>query len=360
MRKPIYINIGGKNIGYGKPIFVIAEAGVNHNRNLDLALRLIDAAADVGADAVKFQTAHAEQVVTSMGEMAEYQKKNIRLSGGRMSKSESQLEMVRKLLPPDDWYPKLIKHAKKRGIIFFSTPHGSFASVDLLEGLDVPAFKFGSGDLTNLPLLEYAAKLGKPIILGTGMATMAEVKEAVKTIHEAGNKKVIALHCTTNYPCLPEEVNVRSMQSMMKELPCLVGYSDHTIGSQVAVMVSTLGACVIEKHLTVDNNLPGPDQRASANPTVFEKMVEEIRKTEVMMGSSVKKPGPNELQYIPMVRRSIVATRDIRKGEKFSRSNIDLKRPGTGLPAKDFKSVLGLTARKDIANDSLIKRHDIK
>ncbi|OGN02458.1 MAG: N-acetylneuraminate synthase [Candidatus Yanofskybacteria bacterium RIFCSPHIGHO2_01_FULL_43_42] len=347
------IKIRDHQLGYDQPVFVIAEAGVNHNQKLDLALKLIDAAADAGADAVKFQTAHAEQVVTATGEMAEYQKKNI-------GKSESQLEMVRKLLPPDDWYPKLIAHAKKRGIIFFSTPHGSFASVDLLEGLGVPAFKFGSGDLTNLPLLAYAAKLGKPIILGTGMATTAEVKEAVRTIYKAGNEQVIALHCTTNYPCGPEEVNLRAMQTMMKELPCLVGYSDHTLGSQVSVMATALGACVIEKHLTLDNNLPGPDHAASANPALFKQTVEEIRKAGMIMGSAVKKPGPNELQYIPMVRRSIVATKDIKRGEKFSRKNIDLKRPGTGLPPKAFDKIVGRIAARNITADSLIKKSDTK
>ena len=350
--KPVSINSKNK-IGYGQPVFIIAEAGVNHNQKLDLALKLIDAAADAGADAVKFQTAHAEQVVTAFGEMAEYQKKNI-------GKSESQLEMVRKLLPPDNWYPKLIQHAKKRGIMFFSTPHGSFASVDLLESLGVSMFKFGSGDLTNLPLLAYTAKLGKTIILGTGMATMAEVKESVQTIKKAGNDKIIVLHCTTNYPCASDEVNLRAMQTMMKELDCLVGYSDHTTGSQVAVMASTLGACVIEKHLTLDNNLPGPDHAASANPEVFKQTVEEIRKVEKIMGSTVKKPGPNELQYIPMVRRSIVATKAIKKGVKFSSQNIDLKRPGTGLPPKEFNRVLGRIANRDITADSLIKKTDFK
>ena len=347
------ITIGRKKIGPGQPVFITAEAGVNHNQKLGLALKLIDAAADAGADAVKFQTARPEQVVTAAGEMADYQKKNI-------GKSESQLEMIKKLLPPEYWYPKLIRHAKKRGIIFFSTPHGGFASVDLLEGLGVPMFKFGSGDLTNLPLLAHAAKLGKPVILGTGMATMAEVKEAVRTIKKAGNSKIITLHCTTNYPCSPEEVNLRAMQTMMKKLDTLVGYSDHTAGSQVAVMAVTLGACVIEKHLTLDNNLPGPDQKASANPVVFKQTVDEIRKVEKILGSSIKRPGPNELQYIPMVRKSIVATRNIKKGEKFSLANIDLKRPGTGMPPKQLPHVIGRTAARNIAHDSLVKKTDIK
>jgi N,N'-diacetyllegionaminate synthase len=347
------ITIGNKKIGFEKPVFVIAEAGVNHNQNLDLALRLIDVAVDAGADAIKFQTARAEQVVTAKGEMAEYQKRNI-------GKTESQLEMVKKLVPPEDWYPILAEHAKKRNIIFLSTPHGSFASVDFLNSLKVPAFKFGSGDLTSLPVLAYAAKLGKPIIISTGMATMVEVKQAVKTIFMAGNFKVIVLHCTTNYPSLPEEVNLRAMRSMMWNLDAHVGYSDHTIGSQASVMAVTLGARVIEKHITTDNNLIGPDHKASANPEDFRQFVQDIRRVEMILGSAVKKPSISEIQYIPIVRRSIVAIKEIKKGEKFSRDNIDLKRPGTGIAPKYFDKIIGRTARADIDYDSMLNWRDIK
>lgn len=343
------IKIGSRLISEERPVFIIAEAGVNHNGRLDLALKLVDAAAAAGADAVKFQTFKAEQIVTSIGKMAEYQKKNI-------GKTESQLDMLKKLEFNESWYPKVISHCKKRGIIFFSTPHGSFASVDLLQGFGVPLFKFGSGDLTSLPILEYAAKFKKPIILGTGMATMKEVKEAIGAIKKTGNSKIIILHCTTNYPTKSQEVNLRAMQSMAGKLNVLVGYSDHTLGSQVAVMATALGACVIEKHLTLDNNLPGPDHAASANPDVFKKTVEEIRNAEVILGSPVKRPGPNELQYIPMVRRSVVATKSIKRGEKFSLANIDLKRPGTGLPPKDYFKIIGTMAKVDIKADALIEK----
>lgn len=343
------IKIGNKFIGPNQPVFIIAEAGVNHNHQLDLALKLVDAAADAGTDAIKFQTFRAEQVVTEAGVMAEYQKKNI-------GKTESQLDMLRKLEFSESWYPKVIAHCKKRGIIFLSTPHGSFDSIDLLQKLGVPAFKFGSGDLTTLPILEYAAKFNKPIILGTGMATMAEVKEATNVMKKAGNSKIIMLHCTTNYPCPPEEVNLRTMQTMMNKLEVLIGYSDHTIGSQVSVMAVTLGACVIEKHLTLDNNMPGPDHKASADPTVFKKMVDEIRKVEVILGSSVKKPLPGEVKLQSIVRRSIVAVKDIKTGEKFSRNNIDLKRPGTGLASRYFSKVIGKKAKTNIKKDSLLTR----
>lgn len=343
------IIINSHKINCGEPVFIIAEAGVNHNHQLDLALKLVDAAADAGANAVKFQTFKAEQVVTEAGVMAEYQKKNI-------GKTESQLDMLRKLEFMEDWYPKVIAHCKKRGIIFLSTPHGSFASIDLLQKLGVPAFKFGSGDLTTLPILEYAAKFHKPIILGTGMATMAEVKEAMKVMKKAGNSKIIMLHCTTNYPCPPEEVNLRAMQTMIKELDVLVGYSDHTLGSQVPVMAVTLGACVIEKHLTLDNNMPGPDHKASADPKIFKKMAEEIRRVETVMGSPVKRPLPGEVKLQSVVRRSIVAVKDIKRGEKFSRDNIDLKRPGIGLASKYFSRIIGKTAKTDIKKDSLLTR----
>lgn len=343
------IKIDNKFIGQDQPVFIIAEAGVNHNHQLDLALKLADAAADAGANAVKFQTFRAEQVVTEAGVMADYQKKNI-------GKTESQLDMLRKFEFSEDWYPKVIAHCKKRGIIFLSTPQGSFASIDLLQKLGVPAFKFGSGDLTTLPILEYAAKLNKPMILSTGMASMTEVKEAVKTIKKTGNSKIIVLHCITNYPCPPEQVNLRAMQTMMKELDVLVGYSDHTLGSQVPVIAVTLGACVIEKHLTLNNNMPGPDHKASANPEVFKKMVDEVRLVETIMGSPVKKPLPGEIKLQSVVRRSIVATKDIKRGEKFSRDNIDLKRPGTGLNSRYFSKIIGKKAAANIKKDSLLTR----
>ena len=342
------ILIQNRRIGHNQPVFVIAEAGVNHNGKLDLALKLVDAAAGAGADAVKFQTFRTGQVVTEAGEMVEYQKKN-------MGKTVSQIEMLRKLEFNESWYPRIIDYCKKREIIFLSTPHGSFASIDLLQGLGVPAFKFGSGDLTSLPLLAYAAKFRKPIILGTGMATIAEVREAIKTIKNSGNNKIIVLHCTTNYPCPPEEVNLRAMQTMMKELDVLVGYSDHTIGSQVAVMASTIGACVIEKHLTLDHNLPGPDHKASSNPVDFKKAVDEIRFANVILGAAVKKPTEAEKKLL-VVRRSIVSVKDIRKGEKFTRNNLDIKRPANGLAPKYFDKVMGKKAKKDIKSGTLLAR----
>lgn len=368
-----HIKIDGCSIGPGIKTFIIAEAGVNHNHKLGLALRLVDAAASAGADAIKFQTFKAEQVVTVTGVMAEYQKKNLGVATGKgksgetgvknesqNKKNESQFDMLRKLEFGEDWYPKVIERCKKRNIMFLSTPHGSFASIDLLANINIPAFKFGSGDLTSLPLLAYAAKHKKPVILGTGMATMREVKDAIQAIQSAGNNNIIVLHCTTNYPCPPEEVNLRAMQTMMKKFPgVIVGYSDHTLGTQVPVMAVALGAQAIEKHLTLDTTMPGPDHKASADPATFKKMVDEIRVVETILGSSEKKPLLSEIKNRPIVRRSIVATRDIKKGEIFSLKNLDLKRPGIGMSPALLPKVLGKKAKADVKAGSFIKKSTV-
>jgi len=347
------IKIGNKIIGKNYSTFVIAEAGVNHNGRLDLALKLVDKAKEVGADAVKFQTFKAEQVTIQNVEMAEYQKKNI-------GKNQSQIEMLKKLEFDEKWYPQIIKRCKEKNIIFLSTPHGGFESVDLLQKIGVPAFKFGSGDLTNLPLLKYTAKFKKPIILGTGMAKMEEVKEAIKIIKSVDNNKIVVLHCTTNYPCPSDEVNLRAMQEMIKELNVFVGYSDHTLGSQVPIMAVTLGAQVIEKHFTLDNKMQGPDHKASANPEIFKEMLSGIRKVEEILGSKEKKPTQSEIKNIEIIRKSVVAIADIKKGEKFSLDNIDIKRPGTGLAPKLFFQILGKKSKKYVKSDSLIKKNDFK
>lgn len=345
------ITIGGKKVNYGKKPFVIAEAGVNHNGSLDLALKLIDAAAFAGADAVKFQTFRAEQVVTVSGKMADYQKRNL-------GKTESQLAMLRKLELKEKYYPSLIQRAKERGIIFLSTPHGGFESVDFLRKLKMPAFKFGSGDLTNLPLLEYAAKFKKPILISTGMSNLEEVKEAVTAIKKAGNNQIITLHCTTDYPLAPENVNLRAMETLMKESGALVGYSDHTLGSQTAVMAIALGACMLEKHLTLDKNLPGPDQAASMEPLDFKEMVWQVEKAMVILGSPKKRLLSCEKQYVTVARKSLVSAKAIKKGEKFTVKNLTVKRPGTGLPPRYLSKIIGKKSKKDIKVDWLIKKED--
>lgn len=341
------IKIGNKIVSYKSPVFIVAEAGVNHNARLDLALKLIDAAVFAGADAVKFQTFRVEDVTTASAEMAEYQKRNL-------GKEESQLEMGRKLELKESYWPILIQHAKERGIIFFSTPHGHIKSAGYLHKLKVPAFKLGSGDITNIPLLEYVSKLKKPIILGTGMSDLETVREAVVAIKKAGNNQIIALHCTTDYPLAPENVNLRAMQTLMQELGVLVGYSDHTLGSQTSVMATAMGACMIEKHITLDKTLPGPDQIASIEPLEFQEMVKQIRKATVILGRPEKKIVQCEKQYVSLVRKSLVASRKIKKGEKFSVRNLTVKRPGTGIPPKRFNEMLGKVAAQAIPKDTLL------
>lgn len=347
------IEIADKKIFYQSPIFIIAEAGVNHNGNLKIAFKLVDAAAAAGADAIKFQTFKAGQVVTAFGKMAGYQKKNI----GRI---KSQLEMLKKIELPDKFYKPLVNYCRKKKIIFLSTPHGGFESVDLLEKLKVPALKFGSGDLTNLPLLGYAAKLGKPMILGTGMSSLDEVRSAINIIKKAGNNKIIVLHCTTNYPCPVDEVNLLAMQTMKDKLGVLVGYSDHTLGLQIPIMAATLGACLIEKHFTLNRNMAGPDHKASLEPLELKAMVNAIRQVPQILGSKIKSPTASELTLIKVARKSLVARLNISKGTKITGKMLDIKRPGTGVKPKFICKVVGKLARKNITKDALISFKDLK
>jgi len=340
------ITISNKKISKRAPIFIIAEAGVNHNGSLQHALKMIDAAAQAGADAVKFQTFKAEEVVSRVVST----KSGYRKAG--------QFKMLKKLELKQEFYQPIIKHCKKKNIIFLSTPHGGFSSVDFLESLHIPAFKFGSGDLTNLPLLLYTAKFKKPIILGTGISTAAEVEEAIECIQSVGNKKIIILHCTTHYPCPVNEVNLRAMQIMMRNRDVLVGYSDHTLGDQVSTMAATLGACVIEKHFTLDKNMSGPDQKASMSPVELKNIIDKIRKVEIILGSDIKQPSRYEIIMKKIVRKSLVALQNIKAGDIFVQENLGMKRPGTGLAPKMYFKILGKKAKRNISLDSLIKKSD--
>ena len=342
MRK---IKIGNKLIDEGKPCFIIAEAGVNHNGSLKLAKKLINVAKATGVDAVKFQTFKTEGVMTENVPMAKYQKKNI-------GKTETQFQMVKRLELPFEDFIILKKYCDKKGIIFLSTPHSEDA-IDFLEPL-VPAYKIGSGDLTNLPFLEKIAKKRKPIILSTGMATLGEVEEAVNTIKKEGNNKIILLHCTTNYPCPLEEVNLRAMETLKKEFDLPVGYSDHTLGITVPIMAVTLGATVLEKHFTLDKNLPGPDHKASLEPKEFKEMIRAIRDVEKALGSSIKKPTKSEEKIKKVARKSIVAKVDIPKRAKITKDMLVIKRPGTGIEPKFLDKVIGKRTKKEIKKDELI------
>lgn len=333
--------------------FVIAEAGVNHNGMLDLALRLIRVAAASGADAVKFQTFKAEQVVTETGKMAAYQIKNI-------GKTASQRKMLRSLELPQHFYEPLIAECKKRKIVFLSTPHGGRESVDFLESLHIPMYKIGSGDLTNYILLSRVAKTRKPIILSSGMATLAEVKDAIRFLKSKKSGPVSVLHCTINYPCPLEEVNLRAMVTMMKQLKTSVGYSDHTMGTQTAVMAVTLGAAIYECHFTLNKSLPGPDHKASASPKELKEKIQAIRNMEVILGNSQKVPTTSEKQSMIMtVRKSIVAARNLPKGHKIRESDLEAKRPGNGLSPVHYRKFFGKRLKRNIKQDQQLFLRDV-
>jgi N-acetylneuraminate synthase/N,N'-diacetyllegionaminate synthase len=340
------IRIANKEIGGKNPVFIIAEAGVNHNGDINLAKELVDAAKKAGADAVKFQTFKAEGLVTSDAIPAYYATKNL-------GKQVSQQDMIRKLELNYTDFVEIKKYCDKKNIIFLSTPH-SFDAIDFLERL-VPAYKFGSGDLTNIPALVYTAKKQKPIILGTGMATLDEVKKAVNEIKSQGNNQIIALHCTTNYPCSLEEVNLLAMQTMKSELNCIVGYSDHTLGSLASVIAVSLGAKIIEKHFTIDKNLPGPDHKASIDINELTEMIKTIRNVEKILGSDKKRPTKSEEKIKDNVRKSLIANKKIEKGTTIKKEMIVIKRPGTGLKPYEMEKIIGRKAKRNILEDEIIE-----
>lgn len=328
-------------------IFIIAEAGVNHNGDLELAKKLVDAAVEAGADAVKFQTFKAEEVVTPGAERAQYQKDNM------PGKDESQLEMIKRLELSYAQFRELYAYCRQKGIIFLSSPFDP-ESIDFLAELGVPYFKIPSGEITNYPFLRRIAGKKRPVILSTGMATLGEVEGALQVLREAGAKDITLLHCTTNYPALLEEVNLRAMLTMKQAFALPVGYSDHTMGIAVPIAAAALGAEVIEKHLTLDRNLPGPDHSASLEPGEFKEMVVAIRQVEKSLGDGIKRPAPGELAVMPAARRSLVAARDIAAGEMITESCLTARRPGTGIPPNFWDVVVGRQARRDIAAGSIL------
>jgi N,N'-diacetyllegionaminate synthase len=329
---------------------IIAEAGVNHNGDMDLARKLIAEAAAAGADMVKFQTFQASQLLAASAPKAEYQK-------ATTGSDESQFDMLRKLELSRADHELLIQECKQHGIRFFSTAFDP-ASFDLLSGLGaLELVKIPSGELTNLPLLRTMTRLGKPVLLSTGMATLGEIEEAIGAIEAAGTARhlITLLHCTTEYPTPMEDVNLRAMVSMGRAFGVAVGYSDHTPGIEVAIAAVALGATVIEKHFTLDRNLPGPDHQASLEPHELKAMVAGIRNIERAMGDGIKRPSTSELRNKPIARKSIVARRNIKAGELFSEDNLATKRPGTGISPMRWDEVIGRTAHRAFATDELIE-----
>jgi len=340
------IKIENKLIGGSEPCFVIAEAGINHNGDIELAKKLVDIAVGTRADAIKFQTFKAEKLLS----------KNIAVPQNVKS-TESFFEMIRKLELSDKDYCELSEYCKEKGIIFMSTPLDN-RSVDLLDNIGVPVFKIASCDLDNLSLLKYIANKRKPIVLSTGMGTISEVGEAVDVIKSTGNDNLILLHCVSAYPPKVEEVNLRAMETLRIAFKLPVGYSDHTIGIDIALAAVALGAKVIEKHFTLDKKMEGPDHAVSADPEDLKNLIFGIREIEKALGTGVKAPSKDEVVIIKSFRRSIVANIDIKKGEIIASEMLSAKRPGTGLSPKYFDFVIGKQSRRDIKEDELINKED--
>lgn len=332
-----------------KKIIIIAEAGVNHNASMDMARRMVKEAARAGADYVKFQTAVPELVISSIAPKAEYQKETT-------GEGESQLEMCKAIHLPLTAYPELAELCRKEGIGFMSTPF-DLVSIDSLAEIGMDYWKIPSGEITNLPYLRKIAAKGGRVILSTGMSTLDEVADAVDVLEKGGISRddIILLHCTTQYPTPYSDVNLKAMDSLRELHTGGVGYSDHTLGIEVPVAAAALGAQVIEKHFTLDKNLPGPDHRASLDPAELAAMVKAVRHIETALGSGEKKVAESERPNIEVARKSIVAARTIAKGETFTEENITVKRPGNGISPMLWDSVIGQTAKKDFPYDSLIE-----
>jgi len=330
-------------------ILIIAEAGVNHNGCLTLAKQLIDAASEAGADLVKFQTFSAKRLAIRAAEKAEYQKQS-------SDNDESQYQMLKRLELSADMHQELIAHCVMRNIRFLSTGFDT-GSIDFLESLGVNVFKIPSGEITNLPYLRHIGRLGKPVILSTGMSSMNDIEAAIDVLEQAGTSRslITVLHCTTEYPLPMDEVNLRAMQSIETSLGVSVGYSDHTLGIEVPIAAAALGARIIEKHFTLDRNLTGPDHKSSLQPDEMKAMVKAIRNIEIALGDGIKRLTPSEIKNKEVVRKSLVACKAIKAGDIFSPENITTKRPGSGISPMRWDEIIGQNARRDYNQDELIE-----
>jgi N,N'-diacetyllegionaminate synthase len=333
----------------GSSIFIIAEAGVNHNGSIDIAKRLIDVAVDAGADAVKFQTFKAERLVCKSAAKADYQKMTT-------SANESQFDMIKRLELDEDAHRELIDHCKNKGIVFLSTPF-DLESIDMLHGFGLEIFKIPSGEITNLPYLRKLGRLKKKIILSTGMADLGEIGDALDALTISGTPKedITVLHCNTEYPTPFEDANLRAMLTIRDAFQVKVGYSDHTLGIEASIAAVALGATIIEKHFTIDKNMEGPDHKASLEPTELKAIVYAVRNVEKALGDGVKRPSSSELKNRPLARKSIVAVRDIKKGEVFCEENITVRRPAGGINPMEWDRIIGKAAIKDFAENDFIK-----
>jgi len=329
-------------------VFIIAEAGVNHNGSMELAKKLIDVASEAGVDAVKFQTFKTENLVSVNAQKAEYQKETT-------DANESQFDMIKKLELDIDTHYELIAYCKSKNIMFLSTPF-DLDSVDLLNELELPIFKIPSGEITNLPYLRKIGALNKKVILSTGMADIGEIEDALDILIGAGTLKenITVLHANTMYPTPMEDVNLKAMVTIGNTFDVAYGYSDHTLGVEVDIAAVAMGATVIEKHFTLDKNMEGPDHKASLEPDELIIMVKSIRNIEIALGSTVKKPSRSEIPNMKIARKSIVASCSIKKGEILNKDNLSIKRPSGGISPMRWDEVIGMIATRDYSEDELI------
>jgi N,N'-diacetyllegionaminate synthase len=330
-------------------VLIIAEAGVNHNADLKTALNLVDAAVEAGANIVKFQTAVPDEVVTKTAEKADYQKTTT-------DPNETQLEMTKKIhLPLADFFV-ISDYSRSKNIEFLTTSFGP-VSTEFISQLEMKRFKIPSGEITNLPYLRQIGRIGMPIIISTGMAMLGEIETAIEVLEQAGTPraKLTVLHCTTEYPTPMNEVNLRAMQSFHAAFGVAVGYSDHTQGIEIAIAAVAMGATVIEKHFTLDRNLPGPDHKASLEPAELKAMVTAIRNIEIALGDGIKRITQSEAKNKPVARKSLVAATAIQRGDIFTEANLAVKRPGTGISPMRWDEVLGRIAHRDFTSDELIE-----
>ena len=347
LRKNLQFVKKGLVVCMRKHTFVIAEAGVNHNGDIEIAKSLIREAKKAGADAVKFQTFKAEKVMSKFAQKADYQKTNT-------GSEESQLEMVKKLELPYNAFVVLQQYCDELGIMFMSTPF-DLDSIDFLDRLGLAIIKIPSGEITNLPYLIKMGKRGKKIILSTGMATLDEIDDAIKILRENGTEDISVLHCNTEYPTPYRDVNLKAMNTIRERFQLEVGYSDHSLGIEVPIAAVALGATIIEKHFTLDKNLEGPDHIASLEPEELAAMIRAIRNIEEALGSGEKQPSESESKNMVIARKSIIAKCDIKKGEVFTEENLTVKRPGNGINPMRWYEIIGQAAIRDFVEDELIE-----
>lgn len=325
-------------------VFVIAEAGVNHNGDLAMAFEMIEAAVNVGVDAIKFQTFRAEKLVSGFADMASYQKENV-------GSDISQLDMIRKLELSFEAFLEIKAYCDRRGIVFLSTPFDE-ESADFLNEI-VPVFKIGSGEITNIPFLKHIAGKKKPIILSTGMSNLSEIETALSAMNCMGASDIALLHCTTNYPCPFDEVNLKAMLTISEAFKLPVGYSDHTLGIEIPIAAVAMGAKIIEKHFTLDRQLPGPDHKASLEPEELALMVNGIRNVEAALGDGIKRPNTSECETMVAARKSLVASRDIERNQLLRSEDVCIKRPGDGLQPSLKDVIVGKKLRRSVRKDEL-------